>query len=404
MSTPSSVNPPRVPLLDLKPQNSEIEAELIAVFETVLKSGIFILGRDVEQFEERIAELSGTKHGIGVSSGTDALLLALMALDIGPGDEVICPTFTFFATAGCIVRVGAKPVFTDACPVCFNIDVADFERKITSRTKAVIPVHLFGQSAEMDGVMEVAGRHNLSVIEDAAQSMGAGYRGRRVGSIGDFGTYSFFPSKNLGGFGDAGMLVTNDDTLAKKARVLRNHGMEPKYHHLMVGGNFRIDALQSALLSVKVPHYRDYCRKRAENAAFYTQELARLDAVAVADVKECGCRITPEKGTPDEAKLILPIAYPHNEHIWNQYTLRVRGSGRRDALRTFLGESGIGCEIYYPRPMHRQECFASLNADASTLTNADILSQEVLSIPVYPELTREMQLRVIEILSEFLQS
>ncbi len=367
----------------------------------MLKSGIFILGQEVENFEQQIADLSGTKHGIGVSSGTDALLLSLMALDVGPGDEVICPTFTFFATAGCIARLGAKPIFTDACPVCFNMDVADFERKITARTKAVIPVHLFGQAAEMDAIMEVSRRHNLAVIEDAAQSMGAGYRGRRVGSIGDFGTYSFFPSKNLGGFGDAGMLVTNDDALAKKARVLRNHGMDRKYHHLLVGGNFRIDALQSALLSVKLPHYQAYCRKRAENAAFYTQELLRLDAVAVADVKQCGCKIAPAEGTPDQVKLILPTAYPHNEHIWNQYTLRVRGAGRRDALRAFLSENGIGCEIYYPRPMHRQECFADLSSDTSTLTNADILSQEVLSIPIFPELTRDMQQRVIDILSEF---
>ncbi len=394
-------NPPQVPLLDLKPQNREIEDELIDVFVRVLKSGIFILGREVENFEQQIAELSGTKHGVGVSSGTDALLLSLMALEIGPGDEVICPSFTFFATAGCIARLGARPVFTDSCPVCFNMDVADFERKITSRTKAVIPVHLFGQAAEMDSIMEVSRKHNLAVIEDAAQSMGAGYRDRRVGSIGDFGTYSFFPSKNLGGFGDAGMLVTNDDALAKRARVLRNHGMDPKYHHLLVGGNFRIDALQSALLSVKLPQYTAYCRKRAENAAFYTQELSRLDTVAVADVKQCGCKISPAEGTPDDAKMILPTAYPHNEHIWNQYTLRVRGAGRRDALRALLSENGIGCEIYYPRPMHRQECFADLNSDAGTLTNADILSQEVMSIPIYPELTREMQQQVIDILSKF---
>ena len=269
----------KVPLLDVNAQNLPLEEELTAAFTRVLHSGRFIMGPEVEALEAEVAEFVGARHGIGVTSGTDAILVALMALDIGPGDEVLCPAFTFFATAGCISRTGATPVFVDACPGCFNLDPDDAARKVTERTKAIIPVHLFGQSAEMDAVMALAREHNLRVIEDGAQAIGARYRGRGCGSMGDFGTYSFFPSKNLGGFGDGGMVVCNDDDLAERARILRMHGSKPKYFHREVGGNFRLDPLQAALLRVKLRRYGDYTRARQENAAYYTGKLSALQGV-----------------------------------------------------------------------------------------------------------------------------
>ena len=247
-----------VNLLDLKAQNGALEPELNEAFLRVLRSGHFILGPEVDRFERALAEFTGAKHALGVSSGTDAILVALMAHGIGPGDEVLCPSFTFFATAGCVARVGATPVFVDSCPVCFNLDVRDAARRITPRTKAIIPVHLFGQPAEMDGVLDLARRHGLRVIEDAAQAMGATYRGRQVGTLGDFGTISFFPTKNLGALGDAGALLTNDTALFERAKILRMHGMDPKYVHQVVGGNFRLDALQAAMLSVKLPRFDGY--------------------------------------------------------------------------------------------------------------------------------------------------
>jgi dTDP-4-amino-4,6-dideoxygalactose transaminase len=243
----------KVPLLDVRRQNLPLTAELNEAFNRVLASGQFILGWEVERFENAAAAAAGTDFAVGISSGTDAILVALMALGVGPGDEVICPSFTFFATAGCVVRLGAKPVFAESCPECFNIDPRAIEALVTARTKAIIPVHLFGQAADMDEILRIAGDHGLAVVEDAAQAFGAKYGGKPVGSMGDFGTISFFPSKNLGGLGDAGLLVTNNAALAEKARLLRNHGAHPKYFHSMVGGNFRIDALQAALLSVKLP-------------------------------------------------------------------------------------------------------------------------------------------------------
>jgi dTDP-4-amino-4,6-dideoxygalactose transaminase len=251
-----------VNLLDLKAQNGALEPELNEAFLRVLRSGHFILGPEVERFERALAEFTGAKHALGVSSGTDAILVALMALGIGPGDEVLCPSFTFFATAGCVARVGATPVFVDSCPVCFNLDVRDAARRITPRTKAIIPVHLFGQAAEMDGVLELAAKSGLKIIEDAAQAMGATYRGKQVGTLGDFGTISFFPTKNLGALGDAGALLANDTALFERAKILRMHGMEPKYYHQVVGGNFRLDALQAAMLSVKLPHFNGYTAAR----------------------------------------------------------------------------------------------------------------------------------------------
>jgi dTDP-4-amino-4,6-dideoxygalactose transaminase len=385
-----------VPLLDLKIQNTALAAELKAAFDRVLGSNQFILGTEVESFESQLATLTQARHAIGVSSGTDALLLALMALEIGPGDEVICPSFTFFATAGCVARVGARPVFVDSCPVCFNLDLKHAASKISGRTKALIPVHLFGQTAAMDGVLDLARRHDLAVIEDAAQSMGATYFERPAGTMGTFGAFSFFPSKNLGGFGDAGLLVTQDEGLAEKARLLRTHGAQPKYFHKWIGGNFRLDALQAALLSVKIPHYSNYCQARRENAAYYSARLGRVPGFQISSPAESCClkHAGGSGSTTSSAALVsLPAVYPENVPIWNQYTLRVHGEGRRDQLRQFLADHGIGTEVYYPVPLHQQSCFASLKT--GKLPQAEKLAREVLSIPIYPELTREQQDEVI---------
>jgi dTDP-4-amino-4,6-dideoxygalactose transaminase len=393
-----------VPLLDLNAQNLALEGQLKAAFERVLRSGQFILGPEVEKLEEAIATLVGSRHAIGVSSGTDGILLALMALGIGPGDEVICPSFTFFATAGCISRAGANPVFTDSCPTCFNMDVADAGRKVTPRTKAIMPVHLFGQSADMDAVMALAKKHGLPVIEDAAQSMGAATRGRKLGTIGTFGMFSLFPSKNLGGFGDGGILVTDDDELAVRARMLRAHGARPKYFHKFVGGNFRLDPLQAALLSVKLPHYDEYTRRRRENAAYYSSKLAAIPGIAASSFAESLCFPAPDAAAPRDARILMPRAYPHNEHIWNQFTLRVLGSGQRDGLRSALTAKKIGTEIYYPVPMHKQECFSNLASSRVALPGAERLAGEALSIPIYPELTRAQQDEVIGAIAAFLEA
>lgn len=377
-----------VPLLDVQRQNEPLADELREAFARVLRSGRFILGPEVEQFEDAAAAMAGCRFGIGVSSGTDALVVALMALGIGPGDEVICPSFTFFATAGCIARVGAKPVFTDSCPECFNLDPAGLEALISARTKAVIPVHLFGQPADMDPILEIARRHGLAVIEDAAQAFGAEYRGRQVGSMGDLGAISFYPSKNLGALGDAGLLVTNDRGLAAKARQLRNHGAEEEYFHPTVGGNFRLDAMQAALLSVKLPHLAGYTANRQRHAFEYQRLLA------------------PLRGHP-AARLILPITHPDRTHIANQYTLRIQPGERwrqvqspRDALRKFLRRGGIASAIYYPVPLHRQPCFEVFGPYA-VLPAAEAVSAEALSLPVFPELTSGEQMAVSERLSEF---
>lgn len=379
-----------VPLLDVNAQNLPLENELAQAFHRVLHSGQFIMGPDIAAFETEIARMAGARHALGVSSGTDAILLALMALGIGPGDEVLCPTFTFFATAGCVARAGAIPVFVDADPSTFNLDVADAARKVTPRTKAIIPVHLFGQCAEMDAVMQLAAKHHLAVIEDAAQSLGASFRDRPAGSIGTFGTYSFFPSKNLGALGDAGMLVCQDDALAEKARLLRTHGSKPKYYHQLIGANFRLDSLQAAFLRVKLPHYPRFTAQRRANAAFYSAELAKIPGVLLAG-----------QGVEDQsARMILPTAESRGDHIWNQYTLRIPGAGRRDALRKHLTDCGIGTEIYYPVPMHLQECFAHLDAKNSCPV-ATRLGSEVLSIPIFPELSEPQRHKVANAITDF---
>jgi dTDP-4-amino-4,6-dideoxygalactose transaminase len=388
-----------VPLLDLKAQNGALEDALVDAFRRVLRGGQYILGPEMDRFEAETAALLEVPHALGVSSGTDAILLALMALGIGPGDEVILPSFTFFATAGCVARLGAVPVFADVCPICFNLDAGDIAARITPRTRAVMPVHLFGQSADMDPVLRVAGEHGLRVIEDAAQAFGARYRGRPVGGLGDFGTYSFFPSKNLGTLGDAGLLVTRDDALADRARLLRLHGARPKYHHHVVGANFRMDALHAALLSVKLAQTPAYEAGRRANAADYEAQLSALPGVVVADPKACGC--VASGGKSAEARLILPVAYPHNGHIWNQYTLRVPGPGRRDALRDWLAGRGIGTEIYYPIPLHNQVCFAPYRR--GDLPVSERLAGEVLSLPVFPELAQAQRDEVVSAIAAFLE-
>lgn len=392
-----------VPLLDVNAQNLPLESELQAAFTQVLHHGRFIMGPEMETFEKEIAAMTGAKHALSVSSGTDALLLALMALDIKPGDEVLCPAFTFFATAGAVSRLGAVPVFTDICPICFNLDVNDARKKITAKTKVIIPVHLFGQCADMDPILALAKEHGLKVIEDAAQSIGSQYKGRQSGTMGDFGTYSFFPSKNLGGFGDSGMLVTNDDGLAEYARVLRVHGGKPKYYHQYVGANFRMDTLQCALLSVKVKRYAQYTADRQRNADHYISELGKLPGVVQADPAHCKCAATQDTWLEaQQAKVVLPVAYAHNSHIWNQFTLRVLG-GKRDALRDHLVAKKIGCDIYYPVTLDQQQCFANL--PESSRTGCDIshrVATEVLSIPIYGELNEAQRNEVIAAIAEWL--
>ncbi|MBB5033282.1 DegT/DnrJ/EryC1/StrS family aminotransferase [Prosthecobacter vanneervenii] len=392
-----------VPLLDVNAQNLPLESELQAAFTQVLHHGRFIMGPEMETFEKEVAEMVGVKHALSVSSGTDALLLALMALDIKAGDEVLCPAFTFFATAGAVSRLGAVPVFTDVCPICFNLDVNDARKKITAKTKAIIPVHLFGQCADMIPILALAKEHGLKVIEDAAQSIGARYRGTSSGTMGDFGTYSFFPSKNLGGFGDGGMLVTNDDGLAEYARVLRVHGGKPKYYHHYVGGNFRMDTLQCALLSVKLKRYAQYTADRQRNAAHYISELTKLPGVVQADPAHCKCVTSQDEWlVAQDAKIVLPVSYAHNEHIWNQFTIRVLG-GRRDSLRDHLVSKKIGCDIYYPVTLDQQKCFADL--PAASLSGCEVahrVAGEVLSIPIYGELTEAQRLEVVAAIHEWL--
>lgn len=376
-----------VPLLDLGPQNRALEAQFETVFREVVRSNQFIMGPRLEAFEKDCAAFLGVKHALGVASGTDALLLALMALDIRPGDEVLVPSFTFFCTAGCVVRLGAVPVWVDVDPHHFNIDLADAARKVGPRTRVIIPVHLFGQACDLGALQTFAAAHNLRVLEDAAQSMGARWQGRPTMSLGAFGTTSFFPSKNLGGMGDSGLLTTSDDALADRARMLRTHGMQPKYYHREVGGNFRMDPLQAALLHLKLPHLPTYNCNRAGNAAFYHTALQGRPGLA------------ENRPGAAAAALLLPVDFT-SEGIWNQFTLRVTG-GRRDALKAFLTARKIGCEIYYPVPLHRQECFQGIGRGAETCPVAEQLATEVLSIPIYPELGVEQRQWVADSLADF---
>lgn len=369
----------KVPLLDVPAQNGKLKEELMRTFEGLLDSGFFILGPEVEAFEEEVAAYLGVDHAIGISSGTDALMVALLAAGVGPGDEVICPAFTFFATAGSVVRVGAVPIFVDSEEDSFNLDLQGADELVTEKTKAIIPVHLFGRCAAMGKVMAFARKHDLVVIEDAAQSLGASICSKKCGTIGDFGIYSFFPSKNLGGFGDGGMVTCRKAELAEKVRRLRNHGMFPKYHHAEVGGNFRLDSLQAALLRKKLPYLDAYGAGRSDNAAFYLVAFADLDPERVT---------MPLPGRSDEGV------------IWNQFTLKVHGE--RDALKDHLLLHGVGCETYYPVPLHHQECFSGL--PKRSLPVAEKLAKEVLSIPVYAELGDERRKRVVKVVKAFFES
>jgi len=384
-----------VPLLDVNAQNHPLERELTAAFTRVLRAGRFILGEEVEAFEAECAAFIGAGHGVSMSSGTDALLAAFMAVGIGPGDEVLCPAFTFFATAGCIARTGATPVFCDVCPVTFNIDPMSAASRLTSRTKAIVPVHLFGQAAEMDAIRTFAADNNLRVIEDVAQAIGATYHGHGCGTLGDMGCFSFFPSKNLGGFGDGGLVTTNDPELAEQLRRIRNHGMHPRYYHESVGANFRMDALQCALLRVKLGHLGEYSAGRFANATYYLNRMSKLPGVVVAGAED-------DHGS---ARILLPLACPDRGHVWNQFTLRVVGAGRRDALKSHLTARGIGCEIYYPVALHQQACFKHLPAHAvQACPVSEALTREVLSIPVYAELSAAQCDEVVAAIGGFLEA
>ena len=360
----------QVPLLDLKAQYATIRNQVLAAVSEVLESQRCIGGPKVAELEEKIAAISDCKFAVGVSSGTDAILNSLMSLGIGVGDEVITTPFTFFGTAGCIARTGAKPVFVDIDPRTFNINAELIESAVTEKTKAIMPVHLFGQMADMDPIMEIAKKYDVAVIEDAAQSITSTYKGKKAGSMGTVGCFSFFPSKNLGAIGDGGMVVTNDERLYNRLSIMRNHGGNPKYYHSYIGGNFRLDPIQAAALLVKLPHLSDWSEARRRNAAYYDKKFA---------------------GTVVKTPYISPDCVT----IYNQYVIRVPN---RDELVNCLKEKGIGCEIYYPLPMHFQECFKYLGYKQGDLPEAEKTAKEVMALPIYPELTDEMKDYIAETL------
>ena len=359
----------KVPLLDLKIQYAPLREETRKLLDDILDSQYFIGGPYVAKLEEMVAEYSNTKFAVGMSSGTDALIAGLMGcgiyrspLDEGPADEVILPTYTFFATAGSVWRCGARPVFVDINPDTYNIDADKIEEKITERTKAIMPVHLYGQCAEMEKICAIAKKYNLKVIEDGAQAIGASRNGVKVGNFGDCGCLSFFPSKNLGGLGDGGMVVLNDADLAQKIREIRNHGMEPKYYHKHVGGNFRLDAIQAAGLSVKLPHLDKWGEMRAKNASFYNKAFEGVEQIK------------------------RPVIDSANNSIYNQYIISVPN---RDDVLAHLRSKDIGCEVYYPVPLHMQKCFAKLGYKQGDFPNAEYAATHTLALPIYPELTEE---------------
>ena len=366
-----------VPMLDLKAQHQAIKSEVEAAIIEVLESQAFILGPKVKECEAAIARYCSCSHAVGVSSGTDALLIALMAEGIGAGDEVITTPYTFFATAGSISRTGATPVFVDIDPITYNINPGLIEEKITPKTKAIIPVHLYGQTAEMDPIMAVARKHGLVVIEDAAQAIGSEYNGRRAGSIGDYGCFSFFPSKNLGCAGDGGMVTTNDPARAEKLIVMRAHGSKPKYYHRVIGGNFRFDSIQAAVVNVKLPRLDSWTAGRQANARRYEKLFAQAGLAATVS---------------------LPVIV-HSRHIFNQYVIR---APRRDELMEHLQKNNIGCAIYYPVPLHLQECFAHLGYHEGDLPESEKAARETVAIPVYPELTDEQAGYVVRCIADFL--
>ena len=358
-------------MLDLKAQYAQIKTEVDAALARVVASTQYINGPDVEALEHEVACYSQARHGIGVASGSDALLVCLMALGVGPGDEVVTTPYTFFATVGAIARVGARPVFADIDPVTFNIDPSALAAKITPRTKAIIPVHLFGQCADMDPIVAVAQRHGLAVIEDAAQAIGSEYQGRRAGSMGTAGCFSFFPSKNLGCLGDGGAVVTNDPALADKIRLLRGHGSHPKYYHKLIGGNFRLDTIHAAVLRVKLKYLDGWTAARQQGAAYYTSAFAR-------------------HGLPSSLAVVPRVV--QSRHIFNQYVVRFAD---RDGVREHLKHERIATEVYYPCPMHLQECFDYLGHKAGEFPESEQAAQSTLALPMYPEMSSAQRDRVV---------
>ncbi len=377
MSQPVSA----VSLLDVGRGNAPHREEFLEAIGRVIDSGRFLHGPDVDELEREVAGYSQVENAIGCASGSDALLLALMVLNISPGDEVIVPSFTFFASVSCITRLGATPVFVDIRRDTFNIDAEKIEAAITPRTKAIIPVHLFGQCAEIDRICQIATGRDIAVIEDAAQAIGAAYHSRPAGSWGNIGCFSFYPTKNLGGMGDGGMLTTGNAALADRLRLYAAHGMRPRYHHQVVGINSRLDTFQAAVLRVKMKHLPAAVEARQHNAARYRKMFG--DAGLIGD-----------------DQIVLPACDPHAFHVWNQYTIRV-GQGRRDGLKAYLSEQGIGTEIYYPIPMHRQTCFESLAIKRDGLRETEAACAEVLNLPIYPELRLDEQQRVVEAISRY---
>ncbi len=368
----------KVPFFDLTTQFSLIEDEVKSALNEVFKTQQFIMGPQVEALERTIASYCGTRFAVGVASGSDALLLSLMCIDLRPGDEVLLPPFTFFATAGSVSRLGAIPVFVDIDPESFNIDPSKILERLTPKTRAILPVHLYGQCADMDPILQIAREKNLYVIEDAAQSLGAEYKPRpdsiprRAGQMGDLGCFSFYPTKNLGAFGDAGMIVTNDPHLAEKARFLRVHGSQPKYYHKWVGINSRLDTIQAAILLVKFKYLEQWTEARQKKAAYYLTLFQDLLS-KVHGIK-------------------LPVIQYHNRHIFHQFVIRVP---KRDALKKFLADQGIGTDIYYPLPLHLQECFSFLRYRRGDFPVSETASEETLALPIFPELTEEQQERVV---------
>ncbi|QDT12541.1 DegT/DnrJ/EryC1/StrS family aminotransferase [Planctomycetes bacterium K23_9] len=374
-------NPNNVPLLDINRDNAPHQDEFVEALAKVVESGRFLFGPDVVELEREVAGYSQVENAVGCASGSDALLLALMALNIGPGDEVIVPSFTFFASVSCITRLGATPVFVDIRPDTFNVDVDKIAEAITPNTKAIIPVHLFGQCAEIDRICQIACENDIPVVEDAAQAIGAAYHSRPAGSWGAVGCFSFYPTKNLGGMGDGGMMTSYDAAMADRLRLFAGHGMRPRYYHQVVGINSRLDTFQAAVLRVKLRDLPNAVEKRSDIAARYSRLLS--DANLVGD-----------------DQLTMPHQDPNAFHVWNQFAIRVAG-GRRDDLRAHLSERGVGSEIYYPVPMHKQECFQYLKVDGSNLPETEKACAEVLNLPIFPSLTEAEQIQVVDTIANF---
>ena len=372
-----------VPLLDINRDNRPYRDEFVEALAEVVDSGRFLFGPDVVELEKEIAEYSQADFAVGCASGSDALLLALMALGIGPGDEVIVPSFTFFASVSCITRLGATPIFADIRPDTFNMDTVHLETLITDRTRAIIPVHLFGQCAEIDRICQIAGDHDIPVIEDAAQAIGAAYHSRPAGSWGLVGCFSFYPTKNLGGMGDGGMMTSCDEEMSDRLRLFAGHGMRPRYYHQVVGINSRLDTFQAAVLRVKMRHLGEAIERRSAIANRYMECLKDQNLVG-------------------DDQITLPYIDPAAFHVWNQFSIRVAG-GQRDAMRAHLADQGVGSEIYYPVPMHQQECFQFLEVDNSTLPETERAAAEILNLPIFPGLTEQEQDRVVGSIADFYQ-